>query len=196
MLLGQGARIGLKASDGATALHLAAEAGRADVVTLLIDHGASVSALDQMKHTPFTIALVSGHLEIADKLLRLGADVNQRTEPFSVTPVMWAALSGRVNQVDFLIRSGSDVQARDARGQTPLHHAVVGAVAGVVKTEWDERGNSIVLEKPGNVEQVVKRLLSAGADARVKDNDGMSPSDWAKKGRLHEIGGLLEIGGT
>ncbi len=192
LLLKHGAKINVKMSDGATPLMVAAEVGRMGLVDMLVSSGASLTLRGPMKHIPFTMALVSGHLEIARYLLEKGADVNHRTEPFNVTPIMWAALDKNLAHVEFLIKAGAEFNTQDDRGQTALHHAVIGGIACVTKTTCEEKREHVVENKPQDAIEIIKRLLTAGADFTIRDKDGMSPLDWAKKARAQDLVKLLE----
>ena len=52
------------ASEGETALHLAAAFGRKDAVELLLDHGADPSATDGNGRTPAEVAADRGHDDV------------------------------------------------------------------------------------------------------------------------------------
>lgn len=67
---------GVNARDGAgwTPLHLAAQAGRADVVRVLLERGADVDARDDRGGTPLHRALWHGQGDVAAVLIGGGAD--------------------------------------------------------------------------------------------------------------------------
>ena len=50
---------------GRTPLHIAAEAANLDVVVLLIQHGANISAQDNDSYTPFELAEKAGHIAVS-----------------------------------------------------------------------------------------------------------------------------------
>src|SRR4051812_8517772 len=61
---------------GATALHMAAEANRLDLVDLLIKAGANVKAETRYKVTPMALAASNGNASIIQRLLDAGVDAN------------------------------------------------------------------------------------------------------------------------
>ena len=82
------------------------------------------------------------------------------------TPLHWAAAKTKrfvrdedyINANKLLVFHGADVNAKDKRGRTPLHSAVL----------------------TNNLE-AVKFLVSCGADVDVKDSGGKTPLDVAKE---------------
>jgi hypothetical protein len=54
---------------GNTPLHVAAHAGQAMQVELLVVHGANPTSLDTLGHTPEECARIAGHHQLADRLI-------------------------------------------------------------------------------------------------------------------------------
>ena len=77
-------------NDGGTALHIAAEYGHAECVTLLLDRGARVDARNSNDATPLHLAAEYGHLEIARALVARGASKDARTRNAGLTPAAMA----------------------------------------------------------------------------------------------------------
>ena len=92
MLLEQGASVDSTARrlNGVTPLHLAAFAGRAEVVRLLLESGASVHAVDRAANTPLHLSATAGHVAVSRLLLERGASVravaNDGATPLQVCP--------------------------------------------------------------------------------------------------------------
>lgn len=62
--------------NGDTCMHVAAKSGHAEIVSLLLHHGAERDRLGSRSRTPLHLASIYGHLEAADVLLAAGADAN------------------------------------------------------------------------------------------------------------------------
>jgi hypothetical protein len=62
------------ASDGMTALHTAAQHGHANVVRMLIDHGADTLVVDASLRTPLHLVAMGGHGLCVKALLDAGGD--------------------------------------------------------------------------------------------------------------------------
>ena len=130
-----------------TALDQASEDGHADLVAMLLDHGADVSGrVNGM--SPLLLAVAPGHVEVARMLLDHGADVNAK----GPSGASLLHLTGKPELVKLLLARGADKDARDDAGRTPLH---VDAVVA-----WLEAANI---------------LLDAGADVNARDCQGWTP---------------------
>lgn len=129
------------ASDGSTALHWAAETGRADLVTLLLAAGAHPNVTNRLGAPPLMPAVIRGDGAMTQALIRAGAKASM---PLSggLTLLMLASRTGDPPTVTALIESGADVNAADpAMGETALMWAAAE-----------------------NHPDVVRALVAAGAD--------------------------------
>src|SRR5438067_650746 len=90
-----------QSSDHSIALMNAAETGDLDLVSSLIKGGARADSGDvELGETPLVIAIRNGHLEVADFLLRHGANIN--ISGISGPTALFAALgTGRPEMVEF-----------------------------------------------------------------------------------------------
>ncbi|XP_071977599.1 ankyrin repeat and SOCS box protein 1 isoform X1 [Engystomops pustulosus] len=89
-------------------LRIAATAGHADCVALLIDFGAQLELVDVKGQTPLFVAAENGHLDCVKVLLKAGADPNGSPHNSSF-PVYHAARLGHADILQDLIRYGADV---------------------------------------------------------------------------------------
>jgi hypothetical protein len=99
-------------------MHAAARYGHADILSLLLEHGADVDERDATQ-TPLHRALFFGKLEAVRFLLDRGADINARHD-LDWTPLHFA-VRGKVKDIQIvrlLLEHGADVNARDGSGRT------------------------------------------------------------------------------
>ena len=119
--------------DGATALHWAAYADEAELVTLLLAAGAKADVANDLQITPLHLAASNGNATIITALLQKGANPHATSET-GVTPLMEAARSGSVDAVRALVSRGANVNAKETnRDQTALMWATSRGHAAVVK---------------------------------------------------------------
>lgn len=107
------------------ALVWAAKSGRVEVLPLLVERGARVSA-NPYRGTPLVWAAANGRVEAVRWLLEHGADLNQRatfggpSHGEGVTALHLAAQNDRLEVVELLLARGADPTVRDALyGSTP-----------------------------------------------------------------------------
>jgi ankyrin repeat protein len=138
--------------DGNSALHRAARfEGRAEIVRLLIEAGASVNARNASDETPLHQAAGRRCSEYVALLLESGADPNAR-DRFGQTPLFLSDADQPT--IRLLLAAGADVNARDADGQTPL--LVIGG--------WCSA-------------ETIALLLAHGADPSAVDGHGKGVAD-------------------
>ena len=148
-----------------TLMHVAAWAGYADILSLLLEHGADVDVCTEYCHTPLIQASIKGKLEAGQYLLDRGANINFQNR-YNRTPLFMAVFYGHVEFVQMLLKRGAKTNTHDTSfGNTPLHWAV----------------------HKRNI-QVVRWLLEHGANINVRDNRAETPSQCPSD---HEIKELL-----
>ena len=155
LLLAHGAEVDARVdSTLATALHMAALRGRAEVVALLLSRGCLLQPrAGESLHgaTPLYLAAQTGDLETVRLLLEAGADANCVLRRMAVSPLFIASERGHTEVVRLLLRHGASVRLRNWNGVTSLG---VAAMAGNIK--------------------IVKTLIEAASEINSKDNDGNS----------------------
>ncbi|MBQ7606699.1 MAG: ankyrin repeat domain-containing protein, partial [Desulfovibrionaceae bacterium] len=130
--------------------------------------------------------------EIVEMLLFLGESVNARDEN-GKTPLM---LVSEVDSAQLLLKAGADKNARDRNGDTAIMHTVRRIVSSKTKFYGDGRFISADDLKKRNLE-VLRCLLSAGADTNSKNKQGRTPLSYALEvGDLPVANLLLQAGAT
>jgi ankyrin repeat protein len=144
-------------------LFSAVDANCLDLVTRLLDEGASVDARDRLGARPLSHAARSGHLQIVDLLLAHGAPIDARNLAGS-TALYLAAEGSHIAIAQRLIERGADVKLSGRSGITPIAAAAYA-------------GNEIIFDA----------LLARGADERATDDTGKPPIVYAAAGARLDI---------
>jgi ankyrin repeat protein len=159
------------AAANAKVLMTAARTGNAEIVRLLIQHGADVNAKGETYgETALDWAAQENHAEAAQVLIAHGADVNARTNPLerakdrfglegvltilphgSWTPLMYAARQGSLETAGSLIAGGASLNLTDTDSSTAL-------VLAIINGHYD----------------TAALLAERGADPNITDTAGMA----------------------
>jgi ankyrin repeat protein len=107
-------------SSGDSALIIALILSHADIVSLLLSHGADVNTPSRFPASPLMLA--AGDLVIT--LLDRGADINWRGYS-GFTALQDAAQKGDLEKVGLLLEQGADINAKNERGWTALQIAAI-----------------------------------------------------------------------
>lgn len=94
-----------------TPLFMAAKAGYAGILDLLLTAGASAKSTNATGSTPLMLAAASGSTDAVKVLLDHGAEVNARENTWGETPAMFAAALNRADVLKLLIARGADASA-------------------------------------------------------------------------------------
>jgi ankyrin repeat protein len=183
-LIAAGADLNCANQKGRTALWLAVQKGREDVVKALVEAGAA-NTPDKDLTTPLILAVYREKLSIADTLVRFSARpiANIDSSMGNGCTALWmAAQNGRHDVVIALAEAGADVNEADATGTRPLSVAPTAAIA----TALVERGAHVdAVNKRGETAlwlaarhgrgDVVTALVEKGADVNKVDASGLTP---------------------
>lgn len=157
----------------------------------LANRGFDLNTRNEKSDPPLVLALRHDALKVVAFLLsRPEVDVEART-PQDESPLMLAALKGRLAQCEALIQRNAHV---NKPGWTPLHYAAShpGEQApAVVQLLLDHHAYIDAASPNGSTPlmlaamygnaKVVAQLLDAGADASLKNEQGMTALDFAHR---------------
>lgn len=99
-----------------------------------------------------SLACSAGYYELAQVLLAMSAQVEDRGQKNDCTPLMEAASAGHVDIIKLLLSHNADVNAQSSTGNTPLMYACAG----------------------GHV-RAVQELLASGANVEDHNENGHTP---------------------
>ena len=91
------------------ALHLACQEGQFEVVEILIEYQASITAINSNKYTPLHIASANGHVQVAEYLIQEEARIDGDEKSKVSTPLLMACQAGHTLIVNLLLKHGADI---------------------------------------------------------------------------------------
>ncbi|MDC8785301.1 ankyrin repeat domain-containing protein [Roseateles koreensis] len=169
-------------------LVLAAELDDGRTITRLLVNGVDPNGHDERGR----VALPTAIREDADKAFRsLLNDPRLNLaarNPSGETPLMLAAIKGRLDWVQALVKKGAPV---NQDGWTPLHYACSGPDNGVaqwlisqgadINSRSPNGSTPLMLAAGYGALDLTPVLLKAGADASLRNTQGLSATDFARK---------------
>lgn len=176
-LLKQGVNVDARDEKQRTALLLATWEDHPKVAKVLIDNGGDVNAQDQQQDSPFLVAGAQGRIDILKMTLAHGADLKS-TNRYGGNALIPASEKGYPEAVRLLISAGIDVNHINDLGWSSLLEV---AILGKDTTIYQD---------------IAKQLIAAGANINVKDKEGMTVLQHAKRRELNHIVILLEKAGA
>ncbi|XP_045468094.1 ankyrin repeat domain-containing protein 17-like isoform X2 [Harmonia axyridis] len=176
------------------------------VQKLLTEGGRSVHETSEEGESLLSLACSAGYFELAQVLLAMHANVEDRGIKGECTPLMEAASAGHIEIVRLLVAHGADVNAQSTSGNTPLMYGCAGGHTEVVKfllehganvEDHNENGHTPLMEaaSAGHV-GLAKLLLAHGAGINTHSNEFKESALTLAcyKGHLDMVRFLLEAG--
>ncbi|KRY43172.1 Ankyrin repeat domain-containing protein 50 [Trichinella spiralis] len=167
--------------EGRHPLLLAVEEGHADVVNVLLQCGAVVTAPALDGRTALHAASGRGSADMCRLLLQAGALVDA-VDVDGRTGLYYAALAGQVSCISTLLQYNADVDVVDTQGRGPLHVAawvgdeytvqlLLESGASVDRRDRDGR-TALMVSAWRSHTNVAERLLENGADPNARCAEG------------------------
>jgi ankyrin repeat protein len=135
--------------------------------------------------TPLHWAAHRNAVELCERLIHLGADVNDSATDWWRTPLAWAADAGGAEAVELLLNRGADVNQDAVAGTTALHAVAMG-------------GSSRGSRDPEAYCRTAEVLLAHGADVnrRATGDRGQTPLDDAVANNNDQVAAVLRKHGA
>ncbi len=140
---------------GQNGLFIAIREPSPKVARVLVDSPKiDLNALNIQGESPLMLAALKGQLELADSMVKKGADVNKT----GWTPLHYAATTGQLQLIRLLIENHAYIDAESPNGSTPL-----------------------MLASMYGTPEAVKLLLDEGADPTLKNQQGLTALQFAQR---------------
>lgn len=164
-LLNRGFDPNTRDEHGQTGLLIAVKEPSPKVIQVLLDFPKTdVEARNSKDESPLMLAAIKGQQDIVTKLIERDADINKP----GWTPLHYAATNGHIEIMKQLLDKDAFINAQSPNGTTPLMMAsMYGSLAAV------------------------KLLLDEGADPLMKNEQGMTATDFAKRANRTDVMEML-----
>ncbi|XP_065838890.1 serine/threonine-protein phosphatase 6 regulatory ankyrin repeat subunit B-like isoform X2 [Oscarella lobularis] len=194
-LIQNGAKLEIESKFGSPFL-VACSCEREGVADLLISKGCNIYAKRKRGDGALAIASSKGNVKLAEKLIRLGLDVNE-AQVFCKTSLHWAAQNGHLELSEFLIENGANLEAEDENGNTPILCSAASENVNLLNmliskgcdVQWG-RGVLGSASANGRV-KMTKKLLEKGFSLFETDYLGYTSLHWAAKYNKKEVAEVL-----
>lgn len=173
-----------------TALHFAVAYENAEIVSLLIHHGANIDAVDSHGQTSLHLASTKGTMEIVRVLLDHSSKL-EAIDNVGARALHKAAASGHLDIVRHLADQNCSIIASTVRAETPLHLAVRNQHTEVasfliglgldIDAEDSSRRTPLHLSVWNVDLPTTELLLSSNAYLQAKDIEGKTPLHYAAR---------------
>lgn len=175
-------------------LYFAARNGHLDCLQPLIVSGADLNARGWFGGPALHWAAVNGFEGIVKRLIDAGSDPNLRDTRFKAHAAGWANEGGHATIRDWLIDHGCKLSITEAAafGRIDIVRTFLKGDPDSVNAN-DGRTPLHEAAGRGNIE-LVELLLANGADRGAKDENGLTPINWANKGGHDQIISIIKLG--
>lgn len=192
-------------SKNETALITASSDGYFNEVKRLVSEGTNINVRDYIRMTPLNNAVSRSYNEIAEFLIKNGADVNAEGgfhfgSRAKLTPLYFAAEKGNLYLTKLLIEHGAKIEFKNCFDETPLFRAVRNDNIEVIKylltkganVNSKSEGDSLLHISLGN-KKITEILILYGADINAKNKNGQTPLEFLMPRKFYKSARLDEV---
>ncbi len=160
----------------------------------MIDDGAVETEKEDDLDLNLIAAVIKGHEQLTESLLKNGADVDVKDE-HGQTPLQIAACLGHTDVARILVENGADLEAYDKAGQTALmiaeqkkHFDIVKLLGGKVieKVDW----TGLIITEQDSRAEIAELILEKGVEIYKQDEPALLAMMIAG---LEGLGGMAEF---
>ena len=174
------------------AMFAATKKDRVDAVELLLDLGTSPNVEDSKKQRPLHIAGYKDAVRVAQLLIDRGAEIDMREANWSNTPLDCAVYYQHPRMIALLSQYSRDVWNLVYVGNVERLREIFAARPDLAKVVWDKWTPLMWLpEDEARAVEIVKLFLQHGADPSIRNKEGLTAADYARKRALNEAAELL-----
>jgi uncharacterized protein len=170
-------------------------------IVALALRGFDLNTLNEKGEPALIVALREDSLKVAGFLLTQRSVKVELRNPQGESPLMIAAIKGHLGLAQRLIQRGAEV---NKTGWTPLHYAVSRPEPDSVElvrlllehhayidAESPNRSTPLMLAAMYGHASVVRLLLEEGADASLRNEQGLSAVDFARRADRGDLADLI-----
>lgn len=176
----------------------AARMNRADVVELLLDLGMSPNIPDPAEENQraLHVAGYSDAPHVIDLLIRRGAEVDYRESNYGATALDFAIYGERRRSIEALEKHSADVWTLTFLGKVERLRELLAREPELARTSTGD-GDTPLMRLPDDeaaAAEIVRLFLANGADPSIRNKQGKTAGDIARKRGLDEAAQLLDPG--
>ena len=166
---------------------------RADVVAFLLDLGTPIEVADDSGQRPLHVAAYSDALQAAAVLINRGADLEAVESNWNNTPLAFATYANLSRMIELISRHTTDVFRLAWTGNVERLREVLSVQPELAKLDDGSTPLMWLPDDDVRATEVVKLLVSCGADPGAKSSEGMTAADYARKWALYTTADLLDL---
>jgi ankyrin repeat protein len=172
---------------GALPLTEAARLNDDMLVKMLLDAGAKVDSANPDDESALMLAIKNGNLQMAETLVKAGANVNRIEKFHNQTPLIYAAAGGHAAIVKLLLSKDAFVKPRSLYTDWPSQ------VTSEPRTQYRSVGglNALMYAERSGCFSCVEQLVASGADVNFPTPEGITPLMLALDNEHNEIAKFL-----